>query len=139
VDHTDLEQDSAPTPDGDAAPREDIHFDELIDTTAPAAEQPLSMEVALERATRAQRVLEAPEEDSELRVALLGKADLLALLTVKTSADGGIICRRDPRVKGSEAQIYETAQDARHWFKSSLRGSKENEWTIHYIGPPLRG
>lgn len=79
------------------------------------------------------------ETDVSVRAVLMAKNDLLALLGLKTSDDGGQIVRVDPRQSIPDAQQYEDAAAAANWFKRSLTTSKRNGWCVIYDGPPLFG
>ena len=78
-------------------------------------------------------------EPSEVRTALLAKREMLALLSVKTGAAGGLLVRVDPRQDRPAAQTYETADSALRWFRRSLATSRRNGWLVIYDGAPLRG
>ena len=75
----------------------------------------------------------------EIRTALLAKNDMLALLGLKTSSEGGLIVRVDPRQPVPTAQTYEDAASATRWFKRSLATSRKNGWVLLYDGEPLIG
>ena len=88
---------------------------------------------------------EAEEEDDddeayEVRTAVMQKNDLLALLSLKISADGGgRIVRVDPRERVPSSQTYEDADAATHWFNRSLATSRRNGWQVVYDGEPSFG
>ena len=88
-----------------------------------------------------------PEEDDdaddgepfEVRTAVMQKNDLLAILSLKISAEGGRIVRIDPRQRVPSAQTYEDAEAATHWFNRSLATSRRNGWNVVYDGEPSFG
>jgi hypothetical protein len=80
------------------------------------------------------------EEPFEVRTAVMQKNELLALLSLKISADGGgRIVRVDPRQSVPSAQTYEDAESATHWFNRSLATSRRNGWNVIYDGEPSFG
>ena len=81
------------------------------------------------------------EEDSPLtlRTVLLMKNDMLALLSIKTSPERGVIVRVDPRQPVPAAKEYEDVESALRWFNRSLATSKRNGWCVVYDGEPLFG
>ncbi|HLL71817.1 MAG TPA: hypothetical protein VK363_10315 [Pyrinomonadaceae bacterium] len=80
------------------------------------------------------------EEPFEVRTAVMQKNDLLAILSLKISADGGgRIVRVDPRQSVPSAQTYEDAEAATHWFNRSLATSRRNGWSVVYDGEPSFG
>jgi hypothetical protein len=78
-------------------------------------------------------------EPFEVRTAVMQKNDLLAILSLKISAEGGRIVRVDPRQSVPSAQIYEDADAATHWFNRSLATSRRNGWNVVYDGEPSFG
>ena len=83
---------------------------------------------------------EDEEEPFEVRTAVMQKNDLLALLSLKISADGvGRIVRVDPRQSMPSAKTYEDAEAATHWFNRSLATSRRNGWQVIYDGEPSFG
>jgi len=74
-----------------------------------------------------------------IRTAVLQKNHLVALLTIKTAAEGAAICRVDPREDRPAVQLYDDASAALEWFQKSLRTSRNNGWRIVYDGLPLQG
>lgn len=78
-------------------------------------------------------------EEVQTRTALLSKNNMFALLCVKTAAEGGAICRVDPREKQPSVQIYDDPAKAIEWFTRSLRTSRNNGWQVVYDGLPLQG
>ena len=83
---------------------------------------------------------EDEDEPFEVRTAVMQKNDLLALLSLKISADGGgRIVRVDPRQSVPSAQTYEDAEAATHWFNRSLATSRRNGWNVVYDGEPSFG
>ena len=79
------------------------------------------------------------DEDAEVRTALLAKSEMLALLSLKTGARGGLLVRVDPRQPLPSAQTYEDAAAALRWFRRSLATSRRNGWEVVYEGAPLYG
>ncbi len=67
------------------------------------------------------------------------KNDLLALLSLRVSAQGCRIVRVDPRQSLPSAQTYEDADAATLWFNRSLATSRRNGWSIIYDGEPSFG
>ena len=86
---------------------------------------------------------ESEEDDDgepfEVRTAVMQKNDLLAILSLKISAEGGRIVRVDPRQRVPSAQTYEDAEAATHWFNRSLATSRRNGWSVVYDGEPSFG
>jgi len=86
---------------------------------------------------------EDDEEDDDgstvVRTAVLQKQDMLALLSVKASPDGGQIVRFDPRQRLPSMQRYESEQEALKWYTRSLATSRKNGWAVVYDGTPLIG
>ncbi len=78
-------------------------------------------------------------EPFEVRTAVMQKNDLLALLSLRISAEGGRIVRVDPRQRVPSAQTYEDAEAATHWFNRSLATSRRNGWNVVYDGEPSFG
>jgi hypothetical protein len=78
-------------------------------------------------------------EPFEVRTAVMQKNDLLAILSLKISAEGGRIVRIDPRQRVPSAQTYEDADAATHWFNRSLATSRRNGWNVVYDGEPSFG
>src|SRR3712207_659748 len=64
----------------------------------------------------------------KVRTVILWKNDMLALLSLKTSARGGAIVRIDPRQTLPTAQMYEDSASAVKWFNRSLATSQKNGW-----------
>lgn len=75
----------------------------------------------------------------EVRTVVMVKEEMIALLGLKTSAQGGLIVRVDPREARPAAQTYEDPAAASLWFKRSLSTSKRNGWQVIYDGKPLFG
>ena len=78
-------------------------------------------------------------ESFEVRTAVMQKNDLLAILSLRISAEGGRIVRVDPRQRVPSAQTYEDAEAATHWFNRSLATSRRNGWNVVYDGEPSFG
>ena len=78
-------------------------------------------------------------EGVSVRTAILQKERMVALLCIKSGAEGAAICRVDPREKLPAVQIYDDPSAALHWFSRSLRTSKVNGWNVIYDGLPLHG
>lgn len=79
------------------------------------------------------------EEPYEVRTAVMQKNDLLAILSLRISAEGGRIVRVDPRQSVPSAQTYDDADAATHWFNRSLATSRRNGWNVVYDGEPSFG
>jgi len=111
-------------------------FDEMID---------VDDEAEREEYFGGEEGFEDDEEDEEddgstvVRTAVLRKNDMLALLSLKASPDGGQIVRLDPRETLPSMQSYETEEEALKWFTRSLATSRRNGWAVVYDGTPLVG
>ena len=79
------------------------------------------------------------DESVEVRTVVMSKNDMLALLGLKKSMQGGLIVRVDPREEKPAAQVYEDAASATRWFNKSVATSRKNGWNIIYDGMPLFG
>ena len=79
------------------------------------------------------------DEPVEVRTVVMSKNDMLALLGLKKSTQGGLIVRVDPREEKPAAQVYEDATAATRWFNKSVATSRKNGWNIVYDGTPLFG
>ncbi len=114
----------------------DNFFDEMIDVDDEA--EPESAEFFED-----EDGYEDDEDDEDgstvVRTAVLTKADMLALLSLKTSDDGGQIVRFDPRESLPSMQRYESDEEALKWFRRSLATSRRNGWSVVYDGEPLVG
>jgi hypothetical protein len=83
---------------------------------------------------------EEEDEDAEVRTALLSKHEMIALISLRTSAEGGgRIVRVDPRQPLPAAKVYEDPEDALRWFRRSLATSRRNGWEVVYDGEPRFG
>ena len=113
----------------------DNFFDEMIDVDDEA--EPESAEYFEDE--------DAYEDDDDeddsivVRTAVLTKADMLALLSLKTSDEGGQIVRFDPRESLPSMQRYESDEEALKWFRRSLATSRRNGWLVVYDGEPMVG
>jgi len=74
-----------------------------------------------------------------IRTTILKKNNMIGLLSLKTAAIGGIICRYDPREPKPAMQVYDDPEKAEEWFIKSLKTSQQNGWRIVYDGLPLHG
>ena len=83
--------------------------------------------------------MEDDDEPVEVRTVVMSKNDMLALLGLKKSTQGGLIVRVDPREEKPAAQAYEDAIVATRWFNRSVATSRKNGWSIIYDGAPLFG
>lgn len=89
----------------------------------------------------------APDEEQDedetdgavVRTVVLAKNEMLALLSLKSSADSGVIVRVDPRQPIPAAKSYDDAELALKWFNHSLATSKKNGWNVVFDGEPLFG
>jgi hypothetical protein len=80
------------------------------------------------------------DEDAEVRTALLSKHEMIALISLRTTAEGGgRIVRVDPRQPLPAAKVYEDPADALRWFRRSLATSRRNGWEVVYDGEPRFG
>jgi hypothetical protein len=75
----------------------------------------------------------------DMRTVVMAKEEMIALLGLKTSAQGGLIVRVDPRETRPAAQTYDDPAAANLWFNRSLSTSRRNGWQIIYDGAPLFG
>jgi hypothetical protein len=111
-------------------------FDEMIDVDDEAEREEYVGE---------EEEFEDDEDEDEddgsavVRTAVLRKNDMLALLSLKASPDGGQIVRLDPRETLPSMQSYETEEEALKWFRRSLATSRKNGWAVVYDGTPLAG
>ena len=88
----------------------------------------------------------ADEEDDEddgvpvdVRTVIMAKEEMIALLGLKTSPQGGLIVRVDPRENQPAAQTYDDPEKAASWFARSLATSRRNGWQIIFDGEPMYG
>jgi hypothetical protein len=83
------------------------------------------------------------EEDEivpvDVRTVVMTKEDMIALLGLKTSPQGGLIVRVDPRENNPAAQTYDDPAAARKWFNRSLATSRRNGWQVIFDGVPSYG
>lgn len=79
------------------------------------------------------------ELPTEVRTVILTKNNMIGLLCMKTSVEGGAICRVDPRESQPSVQIYDDPEKALEWFSKSLKTSRKNGWMLAYDGMPLVG
>jgi hypothetical protein len=115
-------------------------FDEMIDVDDEA-------EVEGEELLDEDGEYEMEDDDEEgeddlatvVRTAVLRKNDMLALLSLKATPEGGQIVRLDPRQRLPSMQRYETEEEALKWFTRSLATSRKNGWAVVYDGTPLVG
>lgn len=82
---------------------------------------------------------EIDDADAAVRVAVLKKNGMVALLSIKTGGEGAAVCRVDPREENPSVQVYDDPEAALVWFTRSLRTSKKNGWQVVYDGLPLQG
>ena len=82
---------------------------------------------------------ENDEIEMDVRTVVLSKNNMVGLLCMKTSIEGGAICRVDPRENNPSVQIYDDADAAIEWFNKSLNSSRKNGWKLVYDGLPLMG
>ena len=115
-------------------------FDEMIDVDDEA-------EVEEEEFLDEDDEYEGDDEDDEVedddstvvRTAVLRKNDMLALLSLKATPEGGEIVRLDPRQRLPSMQRYQSEEEALNWFTRSLATSRKNGWAVVYDGAPLIG
>jgi hypothetical protein len=115
-------------------------FDEMIDVDDEAE---VEGEELLDEDDEYEGDDEEGDEDDDLaavvRTAVLQKNDMLALLSLKATPEGGQIVRLDPRQRLPTMQRYETEEEAHKWFSRSLATSRKNGWAVVYDGTPLVG
>ncbi len=115
-------------------------FDEMIDVDDEAEAED---EELLEEDAEFEMVDEDEEGDDDLatvvRTAVLKKNDMLALLSLKATPEGGQIVRLDARQRLPSMQRYDTEEEALRWFTRSLATSRKNGWAVVYDGTPLVG
>ncbi len=75
----------------------------------------------------------------DVRTVIMAKEDMIALLGLKTSPQGGLIIRVDPRENQPAAQTYDDPATAANWFTRSLATSRRNGWQIIFDGEPQYG
>jgi len=83
--------------------------------------------------------LDEDDDGAVVRTVVLAKNEMLALLSLKSSADASVIVRVDPRQPIPAAKSYDDAELARKWFNHSLATSRKNGWEIIFDGEPLFG
>jgi len=103
-------------------------FDDIIGDETEANEFDLTDETG-----------EETEEPVDMRTVVMAKEEMIALLGLKTSAQGGLIVRVDPRETRPAAQTYDDPAVASLWFNRSLSTSRRNGWQVIYDGEPLFG
>ena len=115
----------------------DNFFDEMIDVDDEAEAEPV------EYADEGEDFDDGDDEDDDdalvVRTAVLTKNDMLALLSLKSSDEGGQIVRFDPREPLPAVQRYDSETEALKWFRRSLATSRRNGWSVVYDGEPLIG
>ena len=113
-------------------------FDEMIDVDDEAE---VEEEELLEDEDEYEGEDDEDDDDGSavVRTAVLQKNDMLALLSLKASPDGGQIVRFDPRQRLPSMQRYESEEEASKWFARSLATSRRNGWSVVYDGAPLAG
>ncbi len=115
----------------------DSFFDEMIDVDDEA--EPEAAEY-LEEGGEYDDGDEDDEDDaSVVRTAVLTKNDMLALLSLRSSDEGGQIVRFDPREPLPAVQRYQSDAEALKWFRRSLATSRKNGWAVVYDGEPMIG
>jgi hypothetical protein len=117
----------------------DNFFDEMIDVDDD--ESAVEEEEFLDEDGGYEEDDEDEDDDGSavVRTAVLQKNDMLALLSLKATADGGQIVRFDPRQRLPSMQQYESEAEASKWFTRSLATSRKNGWAVVYDGAPLVG
>jgi hypothetical protein len=114
----------------------DNFFDEMIDVDDEAEAQ----DEFLEEGGEYDDGDEDDDDDSTVvRTAVLTKNDMLALISLKSSDEGGQIVRFDPREPLPAVQRYESDAEALKWFRRSLSTSRKNGWSVVYDGEPMIG
>ena len=115
-------------------------FDEMIDVDDEGSG--VEREELLEEEEEYELDDEEEGEDdlaAVVRTAVLRKNDMLALLSLKATPEGGQIVRLDPRERLPSMQRYESEAEALRWFTRSLATSRKNGWAVVYDGTPLVG
>lgn len=80
------------------------------------------------------------DEPQEVKVALMNKGDIIAIIGIVTNATSGILTRVDPRAEPPVATSRcDSPQAARRLFGKSIRSSVANGWQVFYRGVPLEG
>ena len=115
----------------------DNFFDEMIDVDDEADRE--TAEYLEDEDGYAEDDEDDEEDPTVVRTAVLTKADMLALLSLRTSDAGGQIVRLDPRESLPSMQRYESDEEALKWFNRSLATSRRNGWAVVYDGEPLVG
>ena len=112
-------------------------FDEMIDVDDEAERE------AVEYADEGEDFDDGDDDDDDdalvVRTAVLTKNEMLALISLKSSDEGGQIVRFDPREPLPAIQRYESDEEALKWFRRSLATSRRNGWSVVYDGEPLIG
>ncbi|MDT5295854.1 MAG: hypothetical protein QOJ76_2734 [Acidobacteriota bacterium] len=115
-------------------------FDEMIDVDDEAEDEEEELLDEEEAEFDDEDDEEGADDDSAVvRTVLLHKNDMLALLSLKSSPEGGQIVRFDPRATLPSMQRYESEDEAVKWFRRSLATSRKNGWAVVYDGAPLVG
>src|SRR5919205_4499770 len=112
-------------------------FDEMIDVDDEA--EPETAEFADEGENFDDDGDDEDDDSLVVRTAVLTKNDMLALLSLKSSDEGGQIVRFDPREPLPAIQRYDSETEALKWFRRSLATSRRNGWSVVYDGEPLIG
>jgi hypothetical protein len=113
----------------------DSFFDEMIDVDDEAEREEVEYSDEGED-------FDGDDDDDDalvVRTAVLTKNEMLALLSLKSSDEGGQIVRFDPREPLPAIQRYESDAEALKWFRRSLVTSRRNGWSVVYDGEPLMG
>jgi hypothetical protein len=114
----------------------DSFFDEMIDVDDEAEREEVEYSDEGED-------FDGDDDDDDdalvVRTAVLTKNEMLALLSLKSSDEGGQIVRFDPREPLPAIQRYESDAEALKWFRRSLATSRRNGWSVVYDGEPLMG
>jgi hypothetical protein len=112
-------------------------FDEMIDVDDEAEVE------AVEYSDEGDGFDDGDDDDDDdalvVRTAVLTKNEMLALLSLKSSDEGGQIVRFDPREPLPAIQRYDSESEALKWFRRSLATSRRNGWSVVYDGEPLIG
>jgi hypothetical protein len=112
-------------------------FDEMIDVDDEAERE------AVEYADEGEDFDDGDDDDDDdalvVRTAVLTKNEMLALISLKSSDEGGQIVRFDPREPLPAVQRYDSETEALKWFRRSLATSRRNGWSVVYDGEPLIG
>src|ERR1700755_1227362 len=112
-------------------------FDEMIDVDDEAEAEPV------EYADEGEDCDGDDDDDDDdalvVRTAVLTKNEMLALISLKSSDEGGQIVRFDPREPLPAVHRYESGTKGLRCSPATLAPSRRNGWSVVYDGEPLIG